>query len=337
MQRRNVLVIIIAAAFSALCNAQAGHAACPPLPHQIANGQVADATKLMENFGAVRDCASAPGGMPNAIQYNDGNGGFGGIGPLTDGQLIVGNSNGVAQATALTAGPGIVITNGPGTVMIGSAQTSSFQRESGPYAPPNASSFTAIDTPASIVPTVSNVANVGMVYSVPITSNTTAFPAAYRPVPQNATWTLTFRAKYSVLMGSYPEFGVWLKDSAGKMLGAVMESRSSSASLVVKRCNSNTQVNANVYTQAVSDPPNWFRVRYDGQNIEFAFSWDGQNWLIVWSEAKNAFLDGSLQLVGIGGLSGISNASMWQPGSTMGGIVTYWDIDDDPAATRAVQ
>lgn len=36
------------------------------VPNQITNGQPADATKVMENFGAVADCAENPGPRPNA-------------------------------------------------------------------------------------------------------------------------------------------------------------------------------------------------------------------------------------------------------------------------------
>ncbi|RWF42420.1 MAG: hypothetical protein EOS65_09105 [Mesorhizobium sp.] len=103
-------------------------------------------------------------------------------------------------------------------------------RELGPFAPPTAASFTVIDSPSSITPTVTDVAKVGLLYSVPLTSNATSFPGAYRAVPV-APWTLTFRAKYPTLMGNYPSFGVWIKDSSGKMLGAIMESRSSSLRL----------------------------------------------------------------------------------------------------------
>lgn len=250
----------------------AAQAACA-LPHNLANGQPADATKVMDNYNALVDC-------------------------IDDVQAPY--------------------------------------REFGPFAPPTAASFTTIDAPSSITPSVTDVAGVGLVYSVPVTSNTTSFPGAYRHVPVLTSWTLTLRAKYPTLMGSFPEFGVWLKDSSGKMLGIVMESRTSAASLLVKRCNSNTSLNNNVYNNPISDAPGWFRVNYDGTNINLYVSWDSQNWLFVWSETKTTFLNGTLELVGIGGLTGISTAAMWKAGSQLGGVVTYWDIDDDPASGRTV-
>lgn len=335
MRQSEIFITIVAIACT-VCGAENAHAACPPLPYELSNGQIADATKLMADLNALSDC-NAPGGSANSIQYNNGSGSLSGLGPLTDGQLAIGSTGGPPQASTLTAGPGITISNSPGTVTISSAGGNNFQREFGPFAPPTASTFTFIDNPSSITPSVANVANVGLVYSVPITSNTTSFPGAYRAVPTTPTWTLTFRAKYPTLMGSFPEFGLWIKDSGGKMLGAVMESRSSSASLLLKRCNSNQSLNANVYNQSISDAPDWFRVAFDGTNLAFSVSWDGQNWLIFWSETTTTFLNGDLQLVGIGGISGISTTSLWKPGSTMGAVVTYWDIDDDPAAARSIQ
>lgn len=60
-----------------------------------------------------------PGGATNSIQYNAGSGTLSGVGPLTNGQLVVGSTGGVPQAATITAGPGISITNGPGSVTIG--------------------------------------------------------------------------------------------------------------------------------------------------------------------------------------------------------------------------
>src|SRR5258708_14572000 len=59
-----------------------------------------------------------PGGSTNAIQYNAGSGNFGGVGPLTDGQFIIGSTGNAPQAQTLTAGTGIAITNAPGSVTI---------------------------------------------------------------------------------------------------------------------------------------------------------------------------------------------------------------------------
>lgn len=332
------LRLLMSSFFSSLAPL-AAMAACPSLPYTLTNGQTADATQVMANFNTLKDCVDVgPGGDNNSIQFNAGSGVLGGVGPLQDGQLVIGTTSGAPQAAGLTAGPGIVINNGPGSITVSAVNAATaFQREFGPFAPPNASTFTFIDTPGSIIPTVINAQNIGLVYSAPIVSNTSAWPGAYRAAPTSSTWTLTLRAKYSALAGSNPEFGILIKDTSGKILSALVQMRAGVSYLIAKRLNSNISSLTNPYEQIIVSPPDWFRVNYDGVNINFYVSWDGQNWLYFWSETKTTFLNGTLQLVGIGGRPGIQETTTWKNGSTFGGVVTYWDIDDDRASERIVQ
>lgn len=244
-------------------------AACP-LPHDLTNGQPADADQVMENFNALAACFDS-------------------------------------ISTAV--------------------------REFGPFAPPTASSFTFIDTVSSVTPSVSDVSGVGMLYSVSV-GTSSIFPGAYRAVPTSTSWTLTARMKYPTLPGNYPGFGLYIKDTSGKMLGLDIESRTGVTSLILKRNNSNTDIQSNAYLQATYDAPNWLRIAFDGTNLKFYVSWDGQNWLFYWTETKTAFLNGNLQYVGISGRATMQTSGTWLAGSKTGGIVTYWDIDDDPASSR---
>src|SRR5262245_540343 len=100
-------------AFGALASAQAQCA----LPYTLANGQPPDATKLMANFNALIACINV-GGASNSIQYNSGSGSLGGVGPLTNGQVMIGSTGNPPQAQTLTGGTGINITNGPGNITI---------------------------------------------------------------------------------------------------------------------------------------------------------------------------------------------------------------------------
>jgi len=333
--RRNTVTLAFAVACIGWGVSEAG-AQCV-LPYNLANGQPADATQVMANYNALLDCVNdaEPAGADNAIQYKSGAGALGGVGPLDDGELVIGSTGNPPAAANLTAGAGIAITNGPGSVTISSSDNA-YVREFGPFAPPTAGSFTVIDNPSSITPSVTDVTNVGLVYSAPITTNITSLPGAYRAVPATASWTLTVRAKYATFPGQYPEFGIYIKDSSGKLLGTTVQSRSSEASLMAKRYNSSTSASGVVYQQTVSDAPTWFRVNYDGTNINFYVSWDSQNWLFFYTETKTTFLNGTLELVGIGGLTGITSTSLWRSGSTLGAVVTYWDIDDDPASGRTL-
>jgi hypothetical protein len=51
------------------------------------------------------------------LQYNTGNS-LGGVGPLTNGQLVIGSTGNPPQAATLSAGTGVTITNAPGSVTI---------------------------------------------------------------------------------------------------------------------------------------------------------------------------------------------------------------------------
>lgn len=317
------LVLLSGLAFLGL-SANGADAACT-LPYQLTNGQVADATQVMANFNALVNCISAaPAGGTNAVQYNAGGGNLGGVGPLTNGQVVVGSTGNPPQAANLTAGSGIAITNGAGSVSI-AATGAAFQREFGPYAPPNASLFTFIDSAGGTAPTLTNVTDVGLVYSIPIAASSN-YPGAYTAVPGTVPWTLTVRAKYAALTGSFPEFGIWIKDTSGKMMGLVNETRSNVPNIILKKNNSNSSLNTNAYLKAFYQVPEWFRVSYDGVNITWSASWDSQNWLVVWSESSTAFLNGNLQYVGLGGVNYITDTAAWRSGSNMGAVITYWNL-----------
>jgi len=94
-------------------------AACT-VPNQIVNGGVIDSSPVMGNFNAVATClgSTAPAGAQNSIQLDNGGGGFAAAGPLTDGQLLIGATGSPPSATTLSAGAGIAITNSPGGISI---------------------------------------------------------------------------------------------------------------------------------------------------------------------------------------------------------------------------
>src|SRR3984893_19075122 len=104
MRRHNILVSILAVTSPLLGWRSPATAACP-LPYQLTNGQNADATQVMANFNALVACLGSAGST-NAVQYNAGGGAFGGVGPLSNGQLVVGSTGGAAPAETLTPGGG---------------------------------------------------------------------------------------------------------------------------------------------------------------------------------------------------------------------------------------
>lgn len=123
MKRSSWSFVLIAAIGVLIFNGLAAAGAQCTLPFNISNGQTADATQVMANFNALLNCvnSAAPAGPTNAVQYNAGSGAAGGVGPLTNGQLVIGSTGGPPQAAALVAGSGVTITNGPGSVTIAAA------------------------------------------------------------------------------------------------------------------------------------------------------------------------------------------------------------------------
>src|SRR5262245_12158817 len=73
------------------------------LPYVLTNGTTPDATQVMANFNALVSCLN-PGGAANAVQYKASAGSLGGIGPLGDGQLVVGSIGNPPQSATLTGG-----------------------------------------------------------------------------------------------------------------------------------------------------------------------------------------------------------------------------------------
>lgn len=55
---------------------------------------------------------------PNAVTVYGASGALSEVGPLIDGQLVIGNTGSAPAAAALTAGAGIIITNASGTITI---------------------------------------------------------------------------------------------------------------------------------------------------------------------------------------------------------------------------
>ncbi len=134
MRRVHMLAVVFGLACAFLSGLTAAQAQCT-LPYQLTNGQVANATQVVADLNAVADCIS-PGGSTNALQYKAGTSTFGGVGPLTNGQVVIGSTGNAPQAATITAGAGITITNGPGAITIAGgsgtpptlAQPPAFQR-----------------------------------------------------------------------------------------------------------------------------------------------------------------------------------------------------------------
>lgn len=82
----------------ALCSNRASQAACPTLPYNLANGQVADASQVMANYEALRDCIDDVGvidpGLASELAVYDAGGVVLSGAPLSEILDEVGNTQG---------------------------------------------------------------------------------------------------------------------------------------------------------------------------------------------------------------------------------------------------
>jgi len=206
MRRNYILALISAFACMILCGS--AEAECT-LPYQFANGQTADATQVMANFNALLACVNnaGPGGMSNSVQYRASTAGFGGVGPLTDGQLAVGATGGPPEATTLTAGPGIAITNAPGSITISSGAVAGNNGSDAPFTPPVLANLVWMAQGGASAVQDGNVVDFYNPVSNP------AYAALMLPVTATS-FTITARIRPSLVAVNYQVQGIVLASSA---------------------------------------------------------------------------------------------------------------------------
>jgi hypothetical protein len=285
MRRRAAFIALLAAGFWSLAGLGTAQAKCP-LPYAMVNGQVPDATQMMANFNALVTCLNA-GGTANAIQYNAGAGSLGGVGPLTDGQLLIGSAGNPPQAQALTAGAGISIANGAGSVTIAmttpAAGTGLFRQV---MSPTPTSASTGLGTWLNQGAAAVSDSATGMTIDSPL-SATTNLRGRYKSAPASP-YTIT-----ALLGATGSSFaGIGWYDGTAKLQVLSIES----LILRVRQFTNPTTLSAvnfssfsNFYTASV-----WLRLQDDGTTVSFSFSQDGINFMSVYSIAKaSGFLGAS--------------------------------------------
>jgi hypothetical protein len=211
MHHRN-FAAAIACGSVLLLSSQTASAGCA-LPYQISNGQIADASPVMADFTALLNCLNnLPAGASNAIQFNAGNGVLGGVGPLTNGQLLIGSTGGSPQATTLTAGPGITIANSPGNITIGASGSGSDNGSDAPFAAPVLSNMNWLSQGSATAVQDGNYINLN-------NPSGNGYAGLLLPVSQTS-FTITARIRPSPIAQNYTVQGIVLASAsqlAGKM------------------------------------------------------------------------------------------------------------------------
>ena len=281
-------IIFLALAVFAASGLRVAQAQCT-LPHTLTNGQPPDATKVMANFNALVSCVNA-GGSSNAVQYRSGSGALAGVGPLANGQLVVGSTGNPPQAQALTAGAGITISNGPGSVAIqatpGLAAAGLYRQvmsalptvaSTGLTAWVNQSGATYAEGPA------------GLALSAPAGGD--ALRVRYGPAPV-PPYTLTALLAATRNSTAFSEAGIGWYDGTAKfhVLAYAIGATGFSSGLGVSKWSAfNFRAGGDVGTAQSQYPqPLWMQLKDDGTNVSFAYSYDGANFLPLFTSAKSS-------------------------------------------------
>lgn len=282
----NLALNFLASALFAMVSSPA-IAACT-VPNVLSDGQTADATQVMQNFSAVAGCANAtaPSGGQYTVQFETSTGNLGGV-SLSDGQVILGTTGGAPQAKALIAGPGIAILNAPGGITIsatgnGSANAVDWLNEAAVIRPlvTNFSIVTSTTAPAgaSLVPTVR-----GMALTTTAVADGTGVMA--ETAAPSGRWQATMLAIYSGPLSTLSMPAIAVRDSVAKRAIEFGISGMSASTYQFSYVRSvggqglDTIAGQTTITDIGLPPPSqpiWSRLTYDGTNLSWSFSRDGE-------------------------------------------------------------
>lgn len=278
----------------------AAEAACT-VPNQIVNGGIVDSAPVTADFNAIVGClnAVAPGGSANSLQLNNGSGGFSSVGPLTNGQVLIGSS-GVPAAANLTAGAGIAIANSPGGVTISTTGTlgggGADWLNGAAVVKPTAANFTL--RTSTTPPTGAAIAATarGMVLSATAIVNGTAMMAEM-DAPAGR-WQATMLGVYTGSISNYNLPSIAVRDVANnRSVEFGIGGRQGAYRFDYFVLNGGIGLNTRVTDVEIVDigfphpaQPIWQRLTYDGTNLIWSFSRDGEFFIPAYSIAASSAL-----------------------------------------------
>jgi hypothetical protein len=243
----------------------------------------------MANFNALASCINA-GGSSNAVQYKSGSGALAGVGPLADGQLVVGSTGNPPQAQALTAGSGITISNGSGSIAveaIGGLATAGLYRQAMSTLPTAAS--TGLATWMNQSGATFNEGLAGVSINAPAGADALRVRFGPAPVPPYTLKVLLAATRNSI---GFSEAGIGWYDGTAKLhifSYAITAAGSFPIMQISKWSAYNTRAGGDAATANAYYPqPFWIQLKDDGTNISFAYSYDGANFLPLFSSAKSS-------------------------------------------------
>ena len=280
-------------------------AACT-VPNQLTNGQTADASQVMANFNAVTDCVNTvPSGSINALQYNAGSGALGAVTPLTNGQIAIGSTGNAPQAAQLSAGTGITITSGPGSITISNATS--------PYTMPKLANFTIGNQPTGATATDTST---GLAMVIPSSTPSPEVLWSNAPYPTSfpATFIVGVNASTDTTGG---HVGIVVGDGTGKFIEAALNYFSGSWHLQVNNFINYNNITSTYFAESIPNRFDFLSIEDDGLNFNFYAGNDRNSMLQFVQVPKNSFIGTPTQV----GLIALSNGA----GAGLGGA--YFDYE----------
>ncbi|RAX37938.1 hypothetical protein [Rhizobium tropici] len=287
----------------------AAQAACT-VPNQVVNGAVVDSAPVMGDFNAVATClgSTAPAGAQNSVQLDNGSGGFAAVGPLTDGQLLIGATGAPPHAATLSAGTGIAITSSPGAISIATTGVlgggGADWLNGTAVVKPIASNFTL--RTSTTPPTGAAIAGSsrGMVLTTSAAVNGAAMMAEMNA--PTGHWQATMLGVYTGGLSDYSMPSIAVRDAVNNKAVEFGVTAYSTTDyrfdyyITSGGVGLDSRVN-DIMSQDGGFPqpvqPIWQRLTYDGTNLIWSFSRDGEFFIPAYSVPANAVLS-NLSTVG---------------------------------------
>lgn len=294
MRRNEIIVFLSAFACTLMWGLDVAKAQCV-LPFQLTNGQTADASQVMSNLTTIANCLTngAPAGSTNALQFNAGSGTLGGVGPLTNGQLVIGSTGGAPQANTLTAGTGIAISNAAGSVTI--AATGAGSNTWPPFQPPLSANFPVV---VGLLPAVTVIDDTQIGMSCTLNSNTNGFHVFGKVIPTPThDWSATAFIRHTYNSNSgYAGMTIW---NSGQTNGFTLSQDGYNYVVYRYAVSSGAFVNYAVSVGGLQ-LVNWMQISYvaSSDTLTFSLSNDGKNFITLYTATATSLIGAAPDHVG---------------------------------------